>query len=42
MAKDLPLKHAECLRLIDTLIERLPKDGVLTKFSGRGFRRATM
>ena len=33
VAKDPPLKHAECLRLIDTLIEHLPKEGVLTKFS---------
>ena len=33
VAKDPPLKHAECLRMIDTLIEHLPKDGVLTKFS---------
>eukprot|EP00439_Symbiodinium_sp_Y106_P027266 s7208_g3.t1 len=31
--EDPPLKHAECLRRIDTLIENLPKEGVLTKFS---------
>ncbi len=28
-----PLKHAECLRMIDVLVENLPKEGVLTKFS---------
>ena len=33
VAQDPPLKHAECLRRIDTLIENLPKEGVLTKFS---------
>ncbi|CAE7946904.1 unnamed protein product [Symbiodinium sp. KB8] len=27
-----PLKHSEALRLIDTLLENLPKEGVLTKF----------
>ncbi|CAE7948593.1 unnamed protein product [Symbiodinium sp. KB8] len=30
---DPPLKHAECLRQIDTLLEHLPRDGVLARFS---------
>ena len=27
------LKHAECLRQIDTLLEHLPREGVLARFS---------
>ncbi|CAE7824138.1 unnamed protein product, partial [Symbiodinium necroappetens] len=30
---DPPLKHAECLRQIDLLLEHLPREGVLARFS---------